>query len=182
MSSNTLGRRAFLSATAASAVALAHSRPAAAAGPGLVSASGPFEFEVQRSDEEWREMLTDAEYTIMREGGTEEPQSSIHWDRKEPGSYHCKGCDLKVYDHEWKVVWKKGWVFFRHSEPQNVLLGVDRVKPAVYGGSGMAENENALIEAHCRRCGSHLGHVVMANLIVVHCINGAALNFEPAAA
>lgn len=184
MSHQNLGRRAFLGGTALGVAALARPPGRATAGT-LASSSDDFQFEIQRSDDEWRAMLDDHEYNILRRGGTEKPRSSLYWEDNPEGTYHCKGCDLHVYSSEWKVVWKsKGWVFFRHAEPNATLTAIDRVMPAAYGGSGMLD-ENAgvaLVETHCRRCGSHLGHTLVLNLILINCINGAALNFRPAAA
>ncbi|KAJ56607.1 hypothetical protein ACMU_06595 [Actibacterium mucosum KCTC 23349] len=169
------GRRAFLGSAAMGAAGLG-------AAPALASAETGYSYEVQRSDAEWRAMLTDEEYGILREGQTEQPRTSLYWADNPDGTYHCKGCDLHVYSSEWKVVWKsKGWVFFRHSEGNATMTAIDRVIPPAYGGNGMANPnaQRALIETHCRRCGSHLGHTLMINLMVIHCINGKALNFRP---
>lgn len=182
---SSFDRRAFLGATALGAVGAVGMGIAPARAGGKVSDTTGFTFEVQRPDTEWRAMLDEHEYNILRKGGTEKPRSSLYWEDNPDGTYHCKGCDLHVYSSEWKVVWKsKGWVFFRHAEANSTLTGIDRVMPSAYGGSGML-NENsgvALVETHCRRCGSHLGHTLMINLMVINCINGAALNFTPAAA
>lgn len=150
----------------------------------LVSAGGGYEFEVQRTDDEWRAMLTPEEFEILRNGGTEVPKSSLYWENRDAGTYSCKGCDLDVYESEYQVQLGKGWVFFFHGIPNTVMLGIDKVKPSEYGGAGMADEGPAghLIEAHCRRCGSHLGHVLQVGLFLVHCINGTALNFESSAA
>ena len=178
-----MDRRAFLGASAVGAAALGFA-PAPARAGGRVNAKDDFQYEVQRTDAEWRAMLDEHEYNILREGGTEKPRSSLYWEDNPDGMYQCKGCDLDVFASTHKVVWKtKGWVFFRHSQVNATMSDIDNVMPRAYGGSGMV-SENAgveLIECHCRRCGSHLGHTLMINLMVIHCINGAALNFRPAA-
>ena len=159
------------------------------------AASDAFVFEIQRTEDEWRAMLSEAEYAILREGATEVPKSNPLWDSVEPGMYACKGCDLPAYDARWKVVLDIGFLFFRHSEPNAVLTSIDR---SVYGEVGAAapgmgpvvpeglseEDLRALdtlllIEVHCRRCASHLGHLVIADGKLLHCINGAALTFTP---
>ncbi len=126
------------------------------------SASG-FRYEVQRSDEDWRARLTEDEYTVLREGGTEPRNSSPLATETRNGTYACKGCELPIYSSSQKIILPQGWVFFRHSYENAVLTGID---------SGQ-------IEAHCRRCGSHLGHILSVQKQIVHCINGSALNFTP---
>jgi len=66
---------------------------------------------------------------ILREGFTEKPKSSPFWLELKPGMYHCKGCDLPVYDGQWKVILEKGWVFFYHAVPDAVLFGIDGKVP-----------------------------------------------------
>ena len=173
-----MNRRQMLTSAAVGATAVGlGAQPAAAK---LVSAGGGFTFEIQRTDEEWRAMLSDAEYEILRNGGTEVPKTSLYWETRDEGTYTCKGCDLPVYTSEYKVQLNKGWVFFFHGVPNNVMTGIDKLKPSEYGGSGMTVDGPAghLIEAHCRRCGSHLGHIVYLAPFILHCINGTALNFE----
>lgn len=177
MTDTTFDRRAFLGGTALSALGLAQlpARRAAAAGAG----DETFTYEVQRSEAEWRAMLTDKEYRILREGDTEIPETSPLWNTFEDGVYCCKGCDLTIYDSVWKAEVDKGWAFFAQSRENAVLMGIDGSPP-----DGMAD-ENAppaMIEAHCRRCGSHLGHILTVEGRTLHCINGTSLRFSPAAA
>lgn len=140
-----------------------------------------YTYEVNKTEEEWIAQLGDHDYVVMREGFTEKPKSSDHWESTADGSYHCKGCELKVFDSRWKTVLDKGWVFFFHAEPANVLMNIDGRVPE-YGEAMMAENEEALTEVHCRRCGSHLGHFLIVEGKQTHCINGASLTFTPASA
>jgi len=184
-----VSRRALLAALPAGAAATL--APAAMAeGHG-----DAFAYEVTRTDDEWRAMLTDDEYAILRSGGTEVPKSDPLWDSEAPGMYACKGCDLPLYDARWKVVLDIGFLFYRHSEPDTVLTSIDRSVYAQFGGDagamgpvvpeGLTEAELRaldtllLIEVHCRRCASHLGHLLLAKGKLLHCINGTALNFTP---
>ena len=160
--------------------------------------SDGFTYEVTRTEEEWRAMLSETEYAILREGGTEVPKSDPLWESTEPGIYACKGCDLPIYDARWKVVVDIGFLFYRHSEPDTVLTSIDRSVYSQFGGEagamgpvvpeGLSEEDLRaldtllLIEVHCRRCASHLGHLVIAQGKLLHCINGASLNFTPEAA
>lgn len=173
-------------------------------GKAMANEDDTFQYEVTRTDDEWRAMLSEDEYKIMRLGGTEAPRSHPLWDSTEKGTYICKGCDLPIYEGRFKVVIDKGWLFYRHSEPNSVLTGIDKSVYSQFGGqsgdggtpmvptevdiSQFSEEERDLldpllsIEAHCRRCGSHLGHVLYVENKLVHCINGTAMNFTPEAA
>lgn len=137
-----------------------------------------FNYEVQLSEAQWREQLSKEEYRIMREGGTEKQKVSELWNNAKAGDYRCKACSLLTYSSEHKVNLKKGYAFFRHSEPDSVLTGIDL--ETFYNVNG-EKQANVVMEAHCRRCGSHLGHLLYMNKEILHCINGTALNFEGAA-
>lgn len=161
-------RRGFL---ATSALAAASTVVPRTAGAGV---HDDFIYEITRSDADWRERLTEDEYRILRRGGTELPGSSPLWTETRPGDFCCKGCDLLIYRGAWREPVEKGWVFFRHSEKDTVLTGIDG-PVAEYGMDTLSDI--SLIEAHCRRCGSHLGHVLLVDRKVLHCINGASLTF-----
>ena len=172
MIQSPLGRRAFLGGSALSAVALAQG---ASAGP-TSGTGGGFAYEVTRTDAEWRQFLSRPEYVVLRKGSTELPKSHPLWNNTAEGIYCCRGCDLTAYDSVWKVELDKGWLFFKQSRENAVLMGIDGAPPegmAPEGGPG------ALIEAHCRRCGSHLGHILTVEGDTLHCINGTSLNFRP---
>lgn len=123
-------------------------------------------FEFTRTEAEWREMLTDVEFAVMRQEETESPYSSPLHDETRSGIYHCKGCDLPVYASEHKYDSGTGWPSFWQSLPDAV-----RTKP-----------DNTLFttrtEVHCRRCGSHLGHIFEDGPEPTgkrHCLNGVSL-------
>jgi len=192
-----LTRRAALGAIPAAASATVLGMPARAETP----ADG-FAFEITRSEAEWRAMLSPDEYVILREGGTEPPKSDPLWESTEAGMYDCRGCDLAIYDARWKVVVDVGYLFYRHAEPRSVLMSIDTSVYSAFGGEaarmgpvvpdaipeGLSDEELRaldpllLIEAHCRRCGSHLGHVLIVQGKLLHCINGTSLVFRPEAA
>ncbi|WP_298299625.1 peptide-methionine (R)-S-oxide reductase [uncultured Litoreibacter sp.] len=177
-----LSRRAFVASSALSALAIGAATQARASDPHhrRLTHTDDFDYAVTRSDEEWRAMLTQDEYDIMRRGNTEFPKSSPLWNEQRNGLYHCRGCDLEAYDARWKVPLDKGWVFFTHSQTNAVLTGIDG--PVAEYGNAMGDSTIAHVEVHCRRCGSHLGHLLPVDGHQVHCINGAALTFEAAAA
>jgi len=131
-----------------------------------------FTYEVNYTEDEWKNRLTPKEFAVMRLGGTERRKSSPLWEETRDGFYHCKGCELKVYNSQFKVILDKGWTFFKHCENDSVLTKIEFV------GSFGRSNKTAT-EAHCRRCGSHLGHIYIIEGQILHCINGTSLIFEP---
>ena len=137
----------------------------------------PFDYEVTRTEAEWRTRLGEA-YPVMREGKTEAPMSSRIWAEARAGRYECKGCDLVQYRSELKIHLPKGWLFFVASEPNAQMMSQDN--NAEMGDE--AGPTSVDIEVHCRRCGSHMGHILLVEGRVLHCINGASLNFVPDAA
>lgn len=173
---NHMDRRALLGALAGTSAGLAG---LTAASPARAvhedDASDSFTFEVTRTDAEWRARLTDEEYDILRRGGTEMPDTSPLASEFDPGRFHCKGCDLTLYLSEWRVDLPY-WVFFRHSQPHTTLTEID-TPPAEYGLP--EDGPGNMIEVVCRRCGSHLGHIIDTPKGPTHCINGTSLVFRP---
>lgn len=138
------------------------------AGPGAAETRV---FEVTRSDREWRAMLSDTEYKVMRREGTERAGSSPLDRNYAPGIYHCRGCDLALYSSEHKFDSGTGWPSFWQSLPNAVGTKPDRKLFRVR------------TEVHCRRCGSHLGHIFDDGPQPTgkrHCLNGVSLVFRAA--
>ncbi|GAB5448646.1 peptide-methionine (R)-S-oxide reductase [Gymnodinialimonas sp.] len=174
-SNHTTSRRAFLGSAAVAALGVTQFARTAEAQ--AIITSDNYTYEIQRTEAEWRAMLTDEEYRILREVGTEARFSSELWEEERDGTYFCRGCDLPVYDNTYKEVLFVGWVFFDHSFVNATMTGID-ILPAEYGGTEEMATTPALMETHCRRCGSHLGHILTVEGKTRHCINGAALRFE----
>ncbi len=128
-------------------------------------------FEVTRTEAEWRAMLSDIEYRVMREEGTEPAGSSPLDKVYEPGLYHCKGCDQALYSSETKYDSGTGWPSFWEALPNAIETKPDRSLFSVR------------TECHCDRCGSHLGHIFddgPAPTGKRHCLNGVSLVFRAA--
>lgn len=128
-------------------------------------------FEVMRSDDEWKAMLSPLEYKVMRKEGTERAFTSPLDKNYAAGMYHCRGCDLGLYSSEQKFDSGTGWPSFWQAQANAVETRIDR------------KFFMTRTECHCRRCGSHLGHVFddgPAPTGMRHCINGVSLVFKAA--
>lgn len=128
--------------------------------------------KIVKSEEEWREILTDEEFYILRENGTEAPFQNEYFDNKKKGTYVCAACGNPVYSSETKFKSGTGWPSFYAPIRENAV-GTNRDK-----SFGMVRTE-----VHCNRCGGHLGHIFRDGpepTGLRHCINSAALDFKPA--
>jgi len=173
---HSVNRRGMLKG---SAMALAAAPFASSAQAAVPAGQDGFQYEITKTDEEWRAQLGEYDFNILRMGATEDQGASPLWDDYREGSYTCKGCDLPVYAGNWRVETKKKWLFFRQSEPNSLLMNVDWPASA---NKNPAFAIFTSIEVHCRRCASHIGHILLIEEQVLHCINGASLNFTPEAA
>lgn len=147
----------------------------AVAAPRVFSAGAEKEkqFEITRSDEEWKKLLTPEQFYVLRKQGTEYAFSSPLDKTYDAGTYHCAGCDLPVFSSEAKFDSRTGWPSFW--------------KP-IENAIGTSEDRSLFmtrIEVHCRRCGGHLGHVFNDGpppTGLRYCMNGVAMKFVPKAA
>src|SRR5690606_30503169 len=79
---------------------------------GTTSRAAEGTFEVEKTEAEWRALLSDLEYQVLREEGTERPYSSPLNDEKRAGIYNCRGCDLPLFDAATKYDSRTGWPSF----------------------------------------------------------------------
>lgn len=144
--------------------------------PRRMLVSGPANaesFEVTKTDAEWRGILSDAQFAVLRQEDTERPFTSPLLDEHRKGLFHCAGCDLAAYSSETKFDSGTGWPSFWQAESNAVGTRTD---------TSLLMSRT---EVHCRRCGGHFGHVFDDGPPPTgkrHCINGLALAFRPAAA
>jgi len=128
-------------------------------------------FEVTRSDDEWRRLLTKAAYDVLRKHGTERAGSSPLNQEKRKGTFVCAGCDLPLFASDTKYESGTGWPSFWQPLPNAIATSVDR------------SFFSTRTEVHCRRCGGHLGHVFEDGpkpTGLRYCMNGVAMKFVPA--
>lgn len=128
-------------------------------------------FEVTRSEAQWRALLTPLQYKVMRKEGTERAGSSALDKNYADGRYHCRGCELALYASDHKYDSGTGWPSFYQALPDAIGTKEDRRLFSVR------------TEVHCRRCGSHLGHIFEDGPRPTgkrHCLNGVSLVFKAA--
>jgi len=128
-------------------------------------------FAVQKTEEQWQEILTPEQFNVLRKHGTERAGTSPLDQEYCEGTFVCAGCDSPLFSSTTKFNSRTGWPSFY----------------APLEGSTETSMDKSLfmtrIEIHCQRCGGHLGHVFEDGPKPTgkrYCMNGVALKFNPA--
>ncbi|MBD2197880.1 MULTISPECIES: peptide-methionine (R)-S-oxide reductase MsrB [Calothrix] len=126
------------------------------------------EFEITKTEEEWRKTLTPEQFHVLRKHGTERAGTSPLDKQYAAGTYVCAGCDLPLFTSETKFNSGTGWPSFYAPIEEAIATSVDK------------SFFMTRVEVHCHRCGGHLGHVFNDGPAPTgkrYCMNGAALKF-----
>ena len=125
--------------------------------------------KVVKSEQEWQKQMTDMEYYILREKGTERAFTGDLWDNKKEGVYTCAACGLDLFESDKKFVSGTGWPsFYEPIKEENVSEDVDY------------KIGYKRVEVLCTRCDGHLGHVFSDGpkpTGLRYCINSVSLDF-----
>ncbi|WP_304139155.1 peptide-methionine (R)-S-oxide reductase MsrB [Mesonia mobilis] len=129
------------------------------------------QFKIQKSEKEWKQELSNEEYYILRQAGTEKPFSSELNNIKEPGTFVCAACENPLYKTKHKFESGTGWPSFDRPIDGGIFYSTDNKL-------GYTRNE-----VLCAKCGGHLGHVFNDGPKETtgkrYCMNGDAMDFVP---
>lgn len=139
---------------------------------GKTAHGGALNFPVRKSEEQWRSELSELEFSVLRQAGTERPGTGLLLNEHRQGTYFCRACGAKLFRSEKKFESFCGWPSFfdPHQKDAVVYIRDD--------SHGMVRTEVC-----CARCGSHLGHVFPdaphTPTGMRYCMNSVSLTFTP---
>ncbi|NOX27202.1 MAG: peptide-methionine (R)-S-oxide reductase MsrB [Gammaproteobacteria bacterium] len=127
--------------------------------------------KIQKTDDEWRKVLSNEQFRVARKGGTERAFSGQYYDNKDGGVYRCICCNTELFQSTEKYDSGSGWPSFWQPVSDDVI------EQLVDNSHGMQR-----VEVRCGQCEAHLGHVFTDGPQPTgqrYCINSASLDFEP---
>ncbi|MGD1990697.1 MAG: peptide-methionine (R)-S-oxide reductase MsrB [Chromatiales bacterium] len=127
--------------------------------------------KIRKSDEEWRSELSEEEFRVCRRKGTERAFTGKYYETKTGGTYRCVCCGEPLFRSDHKYDSGSGWPSFYQA------LNEGAVEAEEDRSHGMIRTE-----VHCRKCGSHLGHLFPDGpqpTGMRYCINSVSLDLEP---
>ncbi len=128
------------------------------------------QFDVSKTEEEWRQTLTPEQFRVLRQHGTERAGTSPLDKNYSHGTYVCAGCGQPLFTSDTKFNSGTGWPSFYAPIEGAIDTSIDR---SLF---------MTRVEVHCSRCGGHLGHVFNDGpkpTGLRYCMNGVAMNFQP---
>jgi peptide-methionine (R)-S-oxide reductase len=128
------------------------------------------QFTVNKTEEEWRSLLTPEQFRVLRKHGTERAGTSPLDKTYEAGIYKCSGCGTPLFTSDKKFDSGTGWPSFFDPIEGAIATTVDR---SLF---------MTRVEVHCATCGGHLGHVFPDGPAPTgqrYCMNGVSLEFVP---
>jgi peptide-methionine (R)-S-oxide reductase len=137
-------------------------------GRSKVMATANNKFEITKTDEEWRQLLTAEQFRVLRKHGTEVAGSSPLDKQYNKGTYACAACKLPLFTSKTKFNSRTGWPSFYEPISGAIATTLDN------------SFFMARVEVHCSRCGGHLGHVFDDSPAPTgkrYCMNGVAMEF-----
>jgi peptide-methionine (R)-S-oxide reductase len=127
--------------------------------------------KIEKTESEWRNQLSDQQYHVTRECGTEPAFTGKYWNSKDKGTYNCVCCGAPLFQSETKFDSGTGWPSFYKPVDQSAITELtDR-------SYGMTR-----VEARCAKCDAHLGHVFPDGpnpTGLRYCMNSASLDLKP---